>query len=174
MARTPSSSKSQAGHRTDWLDDDTWLVPLPLPEVQEGGESTWDLWHEAERQLTEAFSPTLPSNQAPLGAGPRKAEPAGRPPGYESADELMVIARRNNRVCPNKTEWLRLYQLLEGDRYIDLQPPPVEQGSWGKLTQLQKRMRFREHIEWAERHGRLDVVAGFMHGLAESDWVHMG
>ncbi|HEY0822543.1 MAG TPA: hypothetical protein VGD76_02055 [Ramlibacter sp.] len=174
MARNASAAKGAATPRADWLDDDTWLVPLPVPEVREGGDSTWALWHEAERQLDEAFAPTLPSDQAPLGAAPRGAEPSGPPAGYQGADELMVVARRNNRVCPNPAEWSRLYQLLEGDKYIDLQPPPVEQWIWGKLSHLQKRVRFREHIDWAARHGKLAVVAGFLHSLGEADWLHMG
>lgn len=174
MARLPFASKNRAAPQTDWLDDDTWLIPLPVPEAREGGESTWALWHEAERQLDEAFAPTLPPEQAPVAPAVRKAEPSGPLPGHETADDLMVIARRNNRVCPNPAQWSRLYQLLEGDRFIDLQPPPVDQWIWGKLSHLQKRMRFREHIEWAERHGRLGVVAGFVHSLAEADWLHMG
>lgn len=170
MGRASTPSAGRAAPDTDWLDDDTWLIPLPVPEAREGGESTWDLWHEAERQFEKAFAPTLPSDQAPLAPPARAAEASGQ----DTADGLMAVARRNNRVCPQPAQWLRLYQLLQGDKFMDLEPPPVNQWIWGKLSHLQKRMRFRDHIEWAARHGRLPVVAGFMRDLSEADWLHMG
>jgi hypothetical protein len=54
------------------------------------------------------------------------------------------------------------------------EPPPVESWIWSKLSDLQKGLRFREHLAWAERHGKLDVVARFMVELPEDDWLHMG
>ena len=55
---------------------------------------------------------------------------------------------------------------------MDLQPPPL--AIWTKLSDLQKRLRFRETLAWAERHGKLDVVGQFMLELPEDDWLHMG
>jgi hypothetical protein len=40
-----------------------------LPEVTEGGDSSWLLWYEASRQLEAAFAPTVPSNLARLTTG---------------------------------------------------------------------------------------------------------
>jgi hypothetical protein len=50
----------------------------------------------------------------------------------------------------------------------------VQPWLWGQLSGLQKRLRFRDHVEWAERHGRLGQVAHFIGGLPEAGWVHMG
>jgi hypothetical protein len=153
----------------------TWLDSLPLPEVKEGGESTWELWHEAARELEAAFAPTEPSAPAPLAASTRAAErPPARTPGPLGADTLMVVARRNNRVCPQPASWTQLYHALGGAGADDLPPPPVERWLWTKLSSLQKRLFFREYIEWAERHGKLGRVADFMDGLVESEWLHMG
>lgn len=153
----------------------TWLHSLPVPEAREGGDSTWALWHEASRKLDEAFAETQPSTAAPLSADPPTDEPRGAQRHEPlAADALMVVARRNNRVCPRPQHWLQLYHQLEGSGYVDLAPPPVGPWLWGKLSDLQKRLRFREHVEWAERHGKLDVVARFMAGLAEPDWLHIG
>lgn len=149
----------------------TWLQTLPQPEVIEGGESTWELWHEAARELEAQFGPTLPSSAAPLSASVHAA-PARREPA-ESADQLMVRARRNNRVCPCPPKWNQLYLELGGLRHADLPPPPVD-WLWSKLSSLQKRLFFREYLEWAQQHGRLETVARFMDTLAETDWVHMG
>lgn len=176
MARHPDrTSKPRSDERAadPWLAD-TWVNPLPVPEVHEGGESTWDLWHEAKRQLDVAFAPTQPSTRPPLGPDELRnisARPLGRP---LTADAVMVLARRNNRVCPQPPIWTQLYRLMHGDRFQDLPPPPVERWVWTKLSDLQKRLRFREHVEWAERHHMLPEFVTFIEGLSEADWVHMG
>ncbi|MDB5860403.1 MAG: hypothetical protein JWQ76_4092 [Ramlibacter sp.] len=159
----------------DW-GDDTWLHPLPLPEVEEGGESMLEAWHEADRDFDEAFGPTQPSQQAPLSVDTqdwRRAIPA-RGAAALSADALMLVARRNNRVCPQPRQWARLYQLLQGDHHPDLAPPPLERPLWAELSSLQKRVCLRGQIEWAERRGKLVEVAQFFQELDEGDWVHMG
>lgn len=153
----------------------TWLQSLPMPEVREGGESTWELWHEAQRELDQAFGPTQPSDAAPLSVEARREQvPQAPPPGRLSADELMVRARRYNRVCPQPSLWARLYHELGGTGYMDLSPPPIDPWLWSKLSALQKRLFFREYLEWAERHGKLADVARFMDRLGEADWLHMG
>jgi hypothetical protein len=171
MARLPSRP---ARPSTNHWEADTWLNPLPAPEVHEGGESSWELWHEAARRLDEAFAPTQPSEQAPLSAD--TVHPSAGAPQVQplSADELMGLVRRNNRVCPRPAAWRELYHALEGDRYMDLEAPPVEAWIWGKLSDLQKRLRFRVHIEWAERHGKLPQFKRFLDELPEREWLHMG
>ena len=149
----------------------TWLQTLPQPEVIEGGESTWELWHEAARELEAQFGPTLPSHAAPLSASVRPAPVRHEP--ADSADQLMVRARRNNRVCPRPAKWSQLHKELGGARHADLPPPPVD-WIWTQLSSLQKRLFFREYLEWAEARGKLQDVARFMDSLAETDWVHMG
>ena len=147
-----------------------WLHSVPVPEAREGGDSTWELWQEASRKMDLAFAETQPSMAAPLSdLGTDELSP-----GALTAQALMVEARRNNRVCPRPQHWLQLYHQLEGSGYVDLEPPPVGPWLWSKLSDLQKRLRFREHVEWAERHGKLEPVARFMAGLAEADWLHMG
>ena len=168
----PSRPSSDRPSTSGWssAEDDTWLLPLPVPDAREGGESTWALWHEAARELEEAFAPTQPSDQVPLStaAPPREVPHEAH---RLSSEGLMTIARRNNRVCPRPAAWHALYAQLEGERYVDLEPPPI--AIWTKLSDLQKRVRFKATIEWAERHGKLDVVAGFILELPEDDWLHM-
>jgi hypothetical protein len=156
---------------------DHWVSRLPAPDAQEGGESAWQLWQEASLRLDLAFAPTEPSDLVALtstGGGIPEVLPIEARSHLLNANALMVIARRNNRVCPRAPHWSALYDLLEGERHKDLLAPPVQPWLWVHLSGLQKRLRFREHVEWAERHGRLGVVARFMGGLQEGDWVHMG
>ena len=153
-----------------------WHSRAPAPDAQEGGESAWEHWQEASRRLDLAFAPTEPSSIAPMSTEGALGDllPAGKPSHLLNAHTLMVVARRNNRVCPRPLQWAALYDLLGGDRKPDLPIPPVQPWLWSHLSGLQKRLRFREHVEWAERHGKLAEMAKFMGSLAEGDWVHMG
>jgi hypothetical protein len=152
----------------------TWLQSLPVPEVKEGGDSMWAQWHEAARELDAAFGATLPSDAAPLSVDARaEAEAPARRRAAATVDDLMVQARRNNRACPRPPQWVALYRDLDGPQHEDLPPPPVD-WIWTKLSALQKRLFFREYLEWADRHGQLAVVARFMDALAEADWLHVG
>jgi hypothetical protein len=173
MARArnqPSPARNEPG----WPADD-WLQPLPAPEVSEGGESMWDTWHEESRRMDLAFADTQPSDNIPLTGGSLAAPPAEqRFNGRWTADDVIAFARSGNRVCPRPMLWSALYVLLEGDRYADLRPPPVPPWLWATLSNLQRRLHFREHIEWADRHGKLDELARYVASLAEPDWVHMG
>ncbi len=155
--------------------DDLWLHPAEVPQAHEGGESMWDAFHEESRRLDLQFADTLPSSSIPLSGdgqadGPQEPACSGR----WTLDEVLVMARRHNRVCPRQMLWSALYILLEGDRYADLAPPPVQPWQWNTLSNLQRRLCFREHIAWADRHGKLQEVARYLHGMAEPDWVHMG
>ncbi|NML43906.1 hypothetical protein HHL11_09110 [Ramlibacter sp. G-1-2-2] len=165
--------KNPPGPQKDsWFPADSWL-PLPTPEVKEGGESVWEAWNEESRRMDLAFAPTQPSEVVPLSRGASE-DPPRRHSGPWTTDDTMVLARRNNRACPRPALWAALYLLVEGDHYADLAPPPTQVWQWSKLSNLQRRLRFREHIEWAERHGKLDTMANYMESLAEADWVHMG
>jgi hypothetical protein len=161
---------------TDPWKAERWPARPPVIDAREGGESAWELWQEASRRLDLAFAPTEPSSAAPMATESGTEEPLeiSTRSHLLNAHSLMVLARRNNRVCPRPALWTQLYQLLDGERHPHLQAPPVQAWLWPKLSGLQKRLRFREHVEWAERHGRLEQVARFMGALAETDWVQMG
>lgn len=167
--RTPSARTPEARpRRTEpgWAADD-WLQPPPSPDVQEGGESLWDAFNEESRRLDLAFADTQPSDVVPLATSAPQQQNVG---ARWSVDDLIAFARRHNRVCPRPLLWSALYVLLEGEHYADLRPPP--QGP--TLSNLQRRLHFREHIEWAARHGKLETMAKYLASLAEPDWVHMG
>lgn len=143
---------------------DDWLLPLPAPEVQEGGESLWELWHEESSRMELAFAETQPASRT---EGPLHH-------GYWTLDNVLMLARRGNRVCPRPHVWSALHALLEGARYDDLPPPPLQPWVWRTLSNLQRRERFRDYLGWAHRHGKLAELAGFIESVAETDWMHMG
>jgi hypothetical protein len=173
MARLHRSNPST----DDWTSRN-WPYTMPSPEVKEGGHSLWELWQSEKQRQEQAFAPTLPSGAAPLplpaGSVPEAADADLASARRLSAELLMTVARHNNRVCPRQGPWTTLYEALDGPRFQDLQPPPVQASIWPKLSALEKRVRFREHVRWAARHGRLKQVALFIRALTEADWLHMG
>src|SRR5690606_4410899 len=106
---------------------------------------------------------------APGGAG--QAQP------LFSLDAAMLVARRNNRVCPRPERWVELAELLPPRKTLrGMQQPPaaITGAAWKVTPPLTKRLCFREQIEWAERQGVLEIVMAFMQALPEEDWLHMG
>jgi hypothetical protein len=165
---------------------------IPAAEaVERNGESVWALWSEVNQQHENRFADTAPAStlQRPSeDQGWAKTQPASalrapvRPRKVEAQplftlDAAMLVARRNNRVCPRSERWLELHALLPARNTTrGTQPPPVPPTgqAWSKTPPLTKRLLFREHIEWAEAQGVLENAMAFMQTMPETDWLHMG
>lgn len=168
---------------------------IPAPEaVERNGESVWALFSEISRQHDAGFADTAPASggiglSASEAPGWAKTRPfnssdapllRGRRPDAQqlfSLDAAMLVARRNNRVCPRPEQWTQFAALLPARKSLrgtQLPPPPVTGPAWSVTPPLTKRLCFREQIEWAEREGVLESVMAFMQALPESDWLHMG
>ena len=167
--------------------------PIPVPEaIHSDGDSAWALWNQVNNQhevrfadtapLTHppglphdeiAWAPTLPaSGRTPLPAKPvREAQP------LFNRDAVMLVARRNNRVCPRPQRWSEFTAMLPPRKTLRgfAQPPiPPLGAAWSVTPALTKRLCFREQVEWAERAGVLEGVMAFMQSMAEDEWLHMG
>lgn len=95
----------------------------------------------------------------------------------ETADKLIAYSRENSRICPQPLLWNDLWNMLPGRRQIGAgwEPPlPLILGAWYSSSNLEKMVRLAEHIQWADKQGGLAEVAAFLHGLAESEWHHLG
>jgi hypothetical protein len=189
MASTPP--KIPAATKVDldraWLPGDS----IPLAEaVQKDTESVWALWNEATQQQDRRFAPTAPmSVPAPLSADkhawaatqPQGSQPAAlapRPvPPLYTLESALLMARRNNRVCPRPERWSAFCALLPSRKTLrGTLPPPaaITGGAWAVTPPLTKRLTFREQLEWADREGVLEVAVEFLQALSEPDWLHMG
>lgn len=168
---------------------------IPAPEaIEKSGESAWALFSEISRQHDARFADTasasapmkLSATEAPgwaqtrpmTGHGQVAAPARGRDalPLF-TLDAAMLVARRNNRVCPRPESWVKLSELLPARKTLrGTQPPPapLTGPAWQVTPPLTKRLCFREQIEWAERQGVLESVMAFMQALPEEDWLHMG
>ncbi len=182
MARSgkPSSSTSaDPGHSR----------PPAAPEVVEHSPDTgWELWMRVEQAQDQPFPPTAPASLA----GPLRAADAvygetapahlsgvdltRRTDGRDMLDDALEEARWRNRVCLKPDKWKRLFDLLAArasEPGADRPPAPPIGPEWATPS-LTKRLRFHEHLMWADKHGALVPVVAYMRSMAEEDWVHMG
>lgn len=51
-------------------------------------------------------------------------------------------------------------------------PAPIDGPAWDVVSPMQKRLRLRDQIEWAERAGGLASLHAFLVALSEEQWLH--
>jgi hypothetical protein len=158
--------------------------PIPAPDAQERAtETAWALFQELhdtdKRQFADTVPATAPgrldsrslSSTLP-GIAPASAARRGEP----TLDELLLEARRNNRVCPQPAAWRTLYTLLPGKRQgpNGWEPPlPITGPAWQATGAMAKRLALRDHLEWAAAHGGAASVLAWLRALPEGDWLHV-
>jgi hypothetical protein len=169
---------------------------IPAPEaIEHSSETVWALFSEISRQHDNRFAETaaaydetgLPSSEAPgwaktrpltgtsLSERLRRFRAQGQP--LFTLEAAMLVARRNNRVCPRPERWLEFSAMLlprKTVRGLQGPPAPITGPAWSATPPLTKRLCFREQIEWAESQGLLESAMAFMQALPESEWLHMG
>ena len=94
----------------------------------------------------------------------------------ETIGSLLQYCKQDGRVCPQPTHWHRLWLLLPNRKRVGVSwvpALPMILAGWSAPDAV-KVERLTEHIEWAERHGALLVVADFLRKLREEDWHHVG
>ena len=191
MPRAPSRTTPAPGFlERKWEAGDS----IPAPEaVHHDGDSGWAMWKELSQQHERRFADTAPLTQPP-GMKPEEVSwaptlPASgkaaraRKPQARAAEPLftlegaMLVARKNNRVCPRPARWDEFTAMLPVRKTLRgvQQPPTAATGAaWAVTPPLTKRLCFREQIEWAERAGALESIMAFMQSLPEEEWLHMG
>lgn len=83
---------------------------------------------------------------------------------------LLKYASNHRYVCPMPTEWNRLYKMLpaDGERRA---PLPLILGAWNLTENLDKWLRFEEHLVWADTHGALAKADRFLRALTPEQWL---
>lgn len=90
---------------------------------------------------------------------------------------LIDYCQRNARVCPLPDKWNELWEMLPDKERVGngWQPPlPLILGAWHYTSALEKMVRLKEHLEYAEKHKVLEQVDSYLRGLQESEWAHLG
>ena len=157
----------------------TFGKTVPAGEATElTGESAWVQFEDLAARQDASFAATQRADSTQRGSTTipgallqRKLK-AVVPPSRATLDDAMVEARRHNRVCPKPLYWYQLYDLLPAK--TETEPaPPLDGRDWQTSSALNKRMVFRDHLEWAANHGALAEAMRFMAGLREDEWLHM-
>ena len=166
----------------------------PIPEaeaVEKDTDTSWALFNDLANSENRKFADTAPASRTLKDSSEEGGYAATEPAPLQklqalpqapvrrelSVTEVMVEARRNNRVCPKPAKWLELYEMLPDKRRsgTSWEPaPPLVDAAWNETSSIPKRMCFREHIDWADSHGWLEQIFSFMKGLPENEWHHMG
>lgn len=69
-----------------------------------------------------------------------------------------------NYFCPLPDKWNEVYGLLlsfwhkSGSAEKDMPPVPLILAAWHETTGLQKLIRWKETVEWANRHGCKNLI----------------
>lgn len=88
-------------------------------------------------------------------------------------EDVVEIAHRNGRVCPQPKIWNEIYQMLPNVRRVgtDWEPPlPLILAAWGSASDAAKKKRFDEHLRYASEQGALAKVAVYLGSLEPRDW----
>ena len=94
----------------------------------------------------------------------------------ETFDDLWSYCQGNNRAIPR--DWNCLYKMLKNTRQKasgGWEPSlPLILAAWDTTLPIEKVMRFREHIQWADKQGQLEEIGAYLRQLSEDDWFHFG
>lgn len=135
--------------------------------VEKNTDTAWALFEALRLQQETGVEATPPAHIAPLAVAPATAA------NGVSLDDVLLEARRNNRVCPLPAIWKQVWDYLP-NKVTTLSEVPATAAEWARLPPLQKRSRLREHLEWAASQGVLQQVYDALRKLPEDRWHHMG
>ena len=93
-------------------------------------------------------------------------------------DALWSDCTEHNRLVPMPQQWSQLYELLKNTRQKPSggwEPPlPPILAAWHHTMPIEKQLRFKAHLEWAQQHDQLDQIGAFLRALPEDQWCHFG
>ena len=96
----------------------------------------------------------------------------------ETAEDLLVYCGTLNRLVPMPSQWNELYGMLKNTRQKPsggwVPPLPLILGAWHHSMPIEKQLRFREHLEWAQQQGQIGEVGAYLRSLTEEQWCHFG
>ena len=85
----------------------------------------------------------------------------------DKAQALVNYCQEGGRFCPQPVYWDRLWKMLP-----DHPPTPLILAAWWHTVGIEKMIRLRDHIQWADERGSIDVVDAYLRGLPEDKWYH--
>lgn len=94
----------------------------------------------------------------------------------ETFESLWEYCQQSNRAIPK--DWNKFYEMLKNKS----QKPsggwepalPLILAACDVTIPIEKHLRFREHIEWAEKQNQIDEIGKYLRSLFEDQWFHFG
>ena len=94
----------------------------------------------------------------------------------ENFETVWAYCTANGRAVPR--DWHKLYEMLVNKRQKPSggwEPPlPLILAAWDFTMPIEKQLRFKEHIQWAQDHGQIEAVGAYLRSLPEEEWYHLG
>jgi hypothetical protein len=91
-------------------------------------------------------------------------------------EAVEALVKSNDRVCPLPEKWNALWQLLPNRKRKgnSWEPsPPLILAAWHHSSNLEKMLRLKDHLKWAEKHNALEEIEEYLQTLTEEDWHHL-
>ncbi len=96
----------------------------------------------------------------------------------ETFDSLWNYCTDNNRLVPMPPQWNQVFDMLKNRQRKPTggwEPSaPLILAAWHCSMPIEKQLRFKEHLEWAQRHGQLEEIGTFLRSIPEAQWCHFG
>jgi hypothetical protein len=96
----------------------------------------------------------------------------------EAFDSLWDYCTANKRLVPVPPQWSQFFGMLRNTRQKPSggwKPPlPLILAAWHHTMPIEKQLRFKEQIQWAQAQDQIGEVASFLRSLPESQWCHFG
>ncbi len=87
----------------------------------------------------------------------------------ETFDSLWTHCIANKRLVPMPPQWSDLYGMLKNARQKPSggwEPPlPLILAAWHHSMPIEKKLRFKEHLQWAKAQNQLPDIAAFLLSL---------
>jgi hypothetical protein len=90
---------------------------------------------------------------------------------------LLDYVKTNDRICPRPDYWEGLCKILRRkakEDGVSDPPTPLILAGWWASSNLDKIVRLRDHLEFAEARTALKEADRYLRGLREEDWHHLG
>lgn len=94
----------------------------------------------------------------------------------ETFESLWAYCTANARAIPR--DWHKLYEMLDNKRQKPsgswIPSLPLILAAWHVTMPIEKQLRFKEHIQWANDQNQLAEISSYLRSLPEDQWYHFG
>jgi hypothetical protein len=92
------------------------------------------------------------------------------------AKALLEYCLINERVCPTRDYWNHLWVINSRaktfDSILSQYKSPVLDKTSSEKDKVQRSLRLRKYIEFADKHNLIDQMDSFIRSIPESKWHH--